>query len=298
MDYLDHIRRCNSHDPASFRPFDIAGQQVGSLRADWLARLAAFPEVFEAADDRLTLNASLADPGRRTAAVRDLLARMHAAGDLPAPRGEDYAVVAAWGDPPLMRLDRAYVSAFGARAFGLHVNGFQRDGERIRLWIGKRAADRQVEPGKLDNLVAGGQPAGLSLSANLLKEAREEADIPEALAARARPVGAITYCMEGKLGLKPDTWFLYDLELPADFRPRNTDGEIADFRLMELEEVAERLRSGFDFKFNVALVLIDFLIRHGHLTPENTPDYLDLVSGLRPRLTFPAGSGRTSPDDR
>jgi hypothetical protein len=35
-----------------------------------------------------------------------------------------------------------------------------------------------------------------------------------------------------------------------------------------------------DFKFNVAFVIIDFLIRRGFVGPED-PDYLDLVHRLR-----------------
>jgi hypothetical protein len=35
-----------------------------------------------------------------------------------------------------------------------------------------------------------------------------------------------------------------------------------------------------DFKFNCSLVVIDFLIRHGVITPAD-PDYFDLVTGLR-----------------
>jgi hypothetical protein len=50
---------------------------------------------------------------------------------------------------------------------------------------------------------------------------------------------------------------------------------------MELDEVAERVRQSDDFKFNVNLVLIDFLIRHGRLCPDSEPDYVELVRGLR-----------------
>ena len=46
-------------------------------------------------------------------------------------------------------------------------------------------------------------------------------------------------------------------------------------------KVAERVRDSFDFKFNCNLAIIDFLIRHGILTPENEPDYVDIVLGLR-----------------
>jgi hypothetical protein len=75
--------------------------------------------------------------------------------------------------------------------------------------------------------------------------------------------------------------FCYDLEVPPGFVPRNTDGEIESFSRMGLEEVARRVRDSDDFKFNVNLVLIDFLIRHGQLCPDAEPDYLELVHGLR-----------------
>ena len=82
--------------------------------------------------------------------------------------------------------------------------------------------------------------------------------------------------------LRDDTLFVYDLELPADFVPRNHDGEIADFRLMPLSEVERLLAETEDFKFNVGLVIIDFLIRHGYLTPDD-PQYSALALGVSRR---------------
>jgi hypothetical protein len=39
------------------------------------------------------------------------------------------------------------------------------------------------------------------------------------------------------------------------------------------------VEAGDDFKFNCALVVIDFLIRHGLIAPDH-PDYVALVRGL------------------
>jgi hypothetical protein len=132
----------------------------------------------------------------------------------------------------------------------------------------------------LDNTVAGGQPIGLSLADNLVKECKEEANIPEALSRQAYAVGAITYTMEAPDGLKPDVQFCYDLELPEDFTPQNTDGEIEEFFLWPIEKVAETVRDTRDFKFNCNLVIIDFLMRRGVLPPDH-PDYLAIAHGLR-----------------
>jgi len=127
--------------------------------------------------------------------------------------------------------------------------------------------------------VAGGLPLGIGLRENLIKECAEEAAIPRALAEQAIPVGAISYVQESPEGLKPDTQFLYDLEVPADFTPRNTDGEIESFALWPVEAVMEAVAETAAFKLNCTLVIIDFLVRHGLIPPDH-PDYLDIVRGL------------------
>ena len=86
--------------------------------------------------------------------------------------------------------------------------------------------------------------------------------------------------MEAEDGLKPDVQFCYDLELPLDFTPHNTDGEIAEFMLWPMDKVAAIVRDTKEFKFNCNLVIIDFLVRHGLIAPEH-PDYLEIVAGLR-----------------
>ncbi|HLO75525.1 MAG TPA: DUF4743 domain-containing protein [Magnetospirillum sp.] len=281
MPYIDHIAACNTYDIRKFRPFVVGGQAVGWVRHDVAEWLEDFDDVFVVGDDCVWLHQRLDTPQARTQAVEAACVALADSRRTPRLRGERYAVARAWGDTPLMEIDRAVVSLFGVRAYGVHVNGIIRDGGEQRLWIAKRAVDKAVAPGKLDNMIAGGQPAGLGLKENLVKEAAEEADIGRDLALTARPVGAINYCHEDAWGLKPDTMFCYDLDVPAGFQPRNVDGEIDSFSPMAVDEVARRVRDTDDFKFNVNLVLIDFLIRHGRLCPDDEPDYLALVRGLR-----------------
>jgi hypothetical protein len=179
-------------------------------------------------------------------------------------------------------MERAAVPAFGVRAYGIHVNGFVGQGPEMRLWVGRRSHRKPTFPGQLDHLVAGGQPAGLGLEENLLKECAEEALLPADLARRARPVGITSYLTVTEEGLRDDVLFNYDLELPADFVPVNADGEIEEFFLWPIERVIEELAATDRFKFNVAFVVIDFLIRHGFVGPED-PDYLELVRAQRRR---------------
>ena len=147
------------------------------------------------------------------------------------------------------------------------------------MWIGKRSMTKPTGPGKLDHLAAGGQPHGIGLVENMIKECAEEAAIPRTLAETLVPVGVVTYRCEREEGLRDDVLYCFDLALPGDFEPRNTDGEVEEFYRWPIAEVAARVRDSDDFKFNCALVIIDFLIRHGLISPDE-PDYMRLTEGL------------------
>jgi hypothetical protein len=56
--------------------------------------------------------------------------------------------------------------------------------------------------------------------------------------------------------------------------------QVEEFMLWDLERVAGVISGSEEYKPNCCLVIIDFLIRHGYLTPEE-PGYLDLVRSLR-----------------
>ncbi len=275
-----HIDACNAWNPAEFIPFHVAMTPVGMLRREAATRLCEQRDLFVERPDGVHLNPDLPDAPSRNRALDLTVDRLVADGVLPKKRQELFPVVGRWGDPPLAALDRGAVPFFGIRAFGVHLNGYVLgpDGGRS-LWIGARALDKAIAPGKLDNIVAGGQPVGLSLRDNLIKECAEEANMPPELAERAVAVGAVTYRFASSRGLQTDTLFLYDLALPDDFTPQNTDGELTGFELWPIERIAARLAETEDFKFNVALVLIDFMIRHGQLDVEH-PAYLPLVHGL------------------
>ncbi|MQX35422.1 NUDIX hydrolase [Roseospira navarrensis] len=283
MRYMHHIHALNTHDMGAFRPFFVEGREVGWVAHAVADRLARDGQAgaFEVGPFGVSLRPSLTTPEDRSAAVAETLAPLVAEGLAPPPRGEGYAVVEHWGDAPLFTLDRGHVPVLGLRSFGVHLNGVVRRPDGLHMWIGRRAEDRQVEPGKLDNMVAGGQPAGLGLMENLVKECDEEAGLPETMARRARPAGLVSYCLQTPAGLKPDTLFVYDLELPEDVIPENRDGEISGFMLWPMARVLETLREPGVFKFNVPHVILDFALRHGVLTPDDTPDYVALTQGLR-----------------
>lgn len=280
MSFLDHIARCNTHNLSDYTPFRVDDRIVGHIRNRHLVHLERFPEVFKRAEECIELVPGLDGYASRSKAVGAVLRQLADDGVITGWRDEAYPIGGQWGGPYAFEIERAAAAFLGCRAYGVHVNGFVRDRDGLKLWIATRAADRPVCPGQLDNMIAGGQPVGIGLKENVIKEAGEEAGVPRHLAEAAIPVGAITYTMENELGLKPDMMFCWDLELPADFEPINTDGEVAAFRLLPAGDVLKIVETSDDFKFNCNLVIIDFCIRHGVLPPEH-PDYEAILRGLR-----------------
>ncbi|WP_295391416.1 DUF4743 domain-containing protein [uncultured Thiodictyon sp.] len=283
MSYLDKIHACNAWNPAGFLPWTLAGERIGSLRPAVAQELRRWPDQFSVDAERVDWVGAPAEFAARSQCLAEVVETLVAEGLIAHLHGERYAVTPGRRDQARLLIDRTAAPWFGVRAFGQHLNGLVRTPAGIELWIGRRAADRRVYPLCLDNLVAGGLPHGVGLRENLRKECREEADIAPALADQAVAVGAVTYCREARDGLKPDVMFCYDLELPPDFVPRCTDGEVESFARLPLAAVADLVRDTDEFKLNCNLVIIDFLVRHGGLDQEH-PDYLPIIQGLRSHL--------------
>lgn len=282
MSYLDRIRACHAWRAETYLPFLLENdpRPLGWVTRDFAERLRDFPEAFQVSDKTVVLPACYPDFEARSAVLEAVVRQLHAEGEIPKWRGEDYGICRRWGETPLFKMERGAVALFGLPAYGVHVNGYVATPDGPRLWVGKRAAHKTVAPGKLDHLVAGGQPYGLGLMENVIKEAAEEASIPPALAARAKPVGALRYLCARPEGQRNDVLFCYDLELPADFQPRPNDDEVEAFFLWPLAKVLARLKDSDDFKFNVALVNLHFALRHGSLNPDSEPAYQQIVEGL------------------
>ena len=203
------------------------------------------------------------------ASLPALARRLADAGAFPH-RGEAFDVRAAPDGPVLATVDRGALPWFGIEAQGVHVNGLVRRADGWHLWVGRRAADRLMDPGKLDHLVAGGIPAGLTREQTLVKEGAEEAGLAEDTMRQARHVGLVGYAMARPEGLRRDRLHCYDLVLSEEVQPRPADGEVTGFELWPMRHVVETVRGTDAFKFNVNLVLIDLFLRLGVLPPEET----------------------------
>ncbi len=280
MSFLRHVTACNSPIDELFLPWRIDDQVVGLVRPAFIDHLRRFPDVFEFGDDQFRLVPDLDGFAARSEALNEVARSLSEAEVISPYMGEPYAVTPGGRESAVCVVDRAAAAYFGVRSFGQHLNGYVDRADGIYMWLGRRARDRLLFPGYLDNMVAGGLPHSLSLEENLVKECAEEANVPQELARNAVPVGAVSYNRVAERGLRRDVLYCYDLALSDDFEPRNTDGEVEEFMLLPLDEVARIVLETEELKLNCNLVVIDFLIRHGWLLPHH-PEYLDLVTGLR-----------------
>jgi 8-oxo-dGTP pyrophosphatase MutT (NUDIX family) len=280
---LRHLSVLNSWEPSHFTGFYFRGRRYGYLKASMCEALRQWPDYFSVQDGRVDFDSGLDSFEVRSKVLSEVTVSLVEQGVISHAHGECYPVTSSGRETAIATIDRTAAPYFGLRAYGQHLNGYVRDAKGLKLWIARRSADRRVYPDKLDNMVAGGLPHDLNLADNLRKECMEEASVPASLADRALPVGALSYCRETPVGLKPDTLYCYDLELPPEFVPVNSDGEVAEFMLLSVVEVVALVRESDEFKLNCNLVLIDFFIRHGILNPD-CPKYLELALGIREKF--------------
>lgn len=197
----------------------------------------------------------------------------------------------------LLEMERCASPLFGIVTYGVHVTCYVEDDKGLRIWVPRRARTKQTYAGMLDNTVAGGMSTGEPPSECVVREAMEEASLPEdVVKANAVATGCISYLYmrspqaggESDL-IQPEVEYVYDIKLDPSVIPKPCDDEVEDFNLYTVEETKQALANG-EFKPNCAMVLIDFFIRHGILTPENEPDYLMILARLHRKLEFPTAS--------
>lgn len=214
---------------------------------------------------------------------------------LSRPLREDFRVLGAKYPP--VQLKRSAAGLFGIACRGAHMTVYTRTPGGLKIWVPKRSAHLKTWPGKLDTSVAGGVRAEESPFECIIHEADEEASLPEDLVRKnVKPCGAVTYLCEsgsgsgGEFGLMvPDVLYVFDLEVEQDVVLKPQDDEVEAFYLWDVQQVKDALLRE-EFKTNCAPVMIDFFVRHGIITDDNEPDYLEIVTRLHRVLPVPLTS--------
>lgn len=249
-------------------PFTIGGTRVGWLRAADARLLAAWPDVFDVAPDRVALTDRLQTPAARSAALGTVIDALAADGSITGWRNETYAIRNAFDDAPLAFIERAAARFFGTMTYAVHANGVVVDGGAApRFWIARRSATKTTDPGMLDTLVGGGIGWGYGIGETLVKESWEESGVPpervrDVLCDRGCAGGSFHVRQEIAEGTQDERLFTFDLVLPADFVPANQDGEVAEHRLADAGELMHWIAAGA-MTVDASLTSLDCLLRRG-----------------------------------
>jgi 8-oxo-dGTP pyrophosphatase MutT (NUDIX family) len=261
-------------------PFYVREHAVGWLRPSFAELLRRWPHVFEVTGAFVSLKASPDTTHGRTAALDEVTRALAKDGVIRGWREEAVSVSHHYAAPELLRIERSATRHFGMMAYAAHLTGLTRRNGEPYLWIARRAADRSVDPDRLDNLVGGRIASGYTVDETIRKEAWEEAGIPEALMRGIACASVVRVEYSVPEGLHREILFTHDLWLPEDFRPQNQDGEVARHYCFSVPETIEAILAG-EFTLDAGAVTVDALLRNGVLAPED-PQYLDLVRLLRP----------------
>ncbi|KAL4864940.1 hypothetical protein BDV12DRAFT_200658 [Aspergillus spectabilis] len=192
----------------------------------------------------------------------------------------------------LCNIERSASALFGLLTTGVQLTCYTTSSTGLKLWIARRSRTKQTYPGMLDSTAAGGLDSGLAPFEGVVRETVEEASLSESFVReKIRSVGALSYyhvmpalpSLNGIGLLQPEIEYVYEMELEGGVVPIPGDSEVEKFYLWGVEEVKGALGRG-EFKFNSAIVVVDFFVRHGVITAENEGGYFEILSRLHRRL--------------
>lgn len=261
-------------------PFICEGVQVGLISSKVLKELQRFPSVFAISSNSVTFTPNLDNPQARNDALEETLLKLKSEDVFPALRGwrgECYVTRASSSGPELFKMERAGSVLFGVKSYGVHITGYVNHSSKgLCVWFQQRSKTKQTWPGMFDSFVGGGLTESYGVRETAIKEAGEEANVPEDLASNLKPVGVVSFLHESERGIQPDTEYVFDLELPEGFKPSNNDGEVEDFVLVPVKEIPDFICKE-NFKITSSAIALDWLIRHGIVTPENESYFAEIV---------------------
>ena len=260
-----------------------------------------FEETFQLDESRHELRFKSEDFDHRNNLIDQLARKMYLESSLSGVKGWRNEKYAVWvNKKPYVLVERAVAGVLGIITYGIHINGYVLDpkSKKIQFWVPRRSKTKQTWPLMLDNIIAGGLGYPYGIYETVLKESMEEANLEKSVIEdNIKATGSVSYLyFTGDISVTKfnkesdfivgEVQYVYDLKLSEDIIPKPNDGEVESFNLFSLQETINALRNK-EFKPNCALVMVDFLIRHGYITPENEPNYLELVTRMHRRLPFP-----------
>ena len=239
--------------PLDSIPWYLEGSDeiAGHLKPEHAKILQSFSSEWKSFSNGLRWRGFECTPLARTLSLGLLTQQLRSNGHIPGWRNEQFSFwskdeqlnqeifIPAPECQDTFRMERAAFRFFGLQSHAVHMNGLTSNGD---MWCGRRSSTKSVDPGKLDNLAAGGLPAGESLFDCGVREMAEEAGLPPSLAHLATPCSHVETCRSVKEGWHHETLWVYNIELPDQFTPVNQDGEVSEFVRLSPSEVVEAIQ--------------------------------------------------------
>jgi 8-oxo-dGTP pyrophosphatase MutT (NUDIX family) len=241
----------------------LAGEPCGSADPLVAASIAGGVPGFRLDNGCLELGREHADAAARSRKLEEAARWLLQVGFVSPWRDEALDVRGLERGDVLARIDRCAVRALGITTYSVHLNGYFEDG---RMVVARRAANKRVDPGMWDNLTGGLISAGESALQALEREAYEEAGLRTA--GRTLTTGSrLRVSRPLADGLLCEIVQVFDIELPADTRLSNLDGEVECFEVRAVPAVLEGIARA-EFTVEASLAVLDSLRRRAGLPPE------------------------------
>jgi hypothetical protein len=283
----DCIRRYKHVDLTPFVRVTLGGRRLGWTKRALAVELPGIdPTLWHFAHDTLDIRAGQRGRADLTAAIDASFFETARRGITPRkpeyPDGDDWFAVG--GPDPVFTVRRFFSRFLGVRYDSVFVNGF--DGGDYCLSI--RGSGVEQAAGAYDVLVAGARQHHQTLQQAVIHEGAQEAGIDPAHAARVKHVSTLRLYYHGPYGfLKDEEFNIHDFDFANSFTPRNdATWEVAGFHTLPLSDLLRALETTPEkFKGQIILILVDFLIRHGLITPQY-PDFDRIHATLYERIDF------------
>jgi 8-oxo-dGTP pyrophosphatase MutT (NUDIX family) len=260
-DWLQKLQAEARQPPALPRvPFCVQNMKIGSVEPYFMHCLALKAnkmwreQLLKKEQSGWHLMLGQCDVTSRLNQLADLLRETNLAG---AWRSEQLAVRDEAGTQ-IGTIERGAVRPLGIATLAVHVVGQTIDG---RFWVQQRAFNKPNDPGKWDTLMGGMVSAEDTVETALVRETWEEAGLHIRDLQNLRYGGRQSNCRpssDGAAGYMQEFIEWYVATVPDGMTPINQDGEVAQFVLMDDDELLAAMQRG-EFTTEAALIMASLL---------------------------------------
>jgi len=260
-DWLQQLKAKANQPPARPRlPLYVENIKIGSVESVFIHDLAikangyVREQLLKKEQSGWHLILSQSDVTSRLSQLASVMQGLGLAG---AWRNEQLAVRDESG-VQVGTIERGAVRPLGIATLAVHLVGQTTDG---RFWVQQRALNKPNDPGKWDTLMGGMVSAEDTVKTALVRETWEEAGLRIDDLQNLSYGGQQSNCRpskDGAAGYMQEFIEWYVATVPDGLTPINQDGEVAQFALMDKEQLLAALQRG-RFTLEAALIMASVL---------------------------------------